>query len=146
MQENLARDQSPRLDWLTELRIVLVAADVDESGIFFQRCTEAAALPRSLPWPLIALHEGTGPGKPGAFLIGRRMGRAAREGVLRLDIRTNNGVIACRPDWARQSDVDDKDAYIQVPYVLEDAGAPVQPEDVRWVYIQDAELLGPLAP
>jgi hypothetical protein len=144
MQENLARDQSPRLDWLTELRIVLVAADVDESGIFFQRCTEAAALPRSLPWPLIALHDGAGPGQPGAFLIGRGMGRAARDGVLRLDIRTNNAVIACRPDWARQSDVDDKDAYVQVPYALDEVGAPVQPEDARWVYIQDAELLGPL--
>jgi hypothetical protein len=145
MQENLARDQSPRLDWLTELRIVLVAADVDESGIFFQLCSGAAALPRWLPWPLIALQEGADPGQPGAFLIGRGMARAARDGALRLDIRTSHSSMACRPDWERQGDVDDKEGYVHVPFVLEDTGAPVPPEAARWVYVQDAEILDPLA-
>lgn len=144
MQENLARDPSPRLDWLTELRIVLVAADVDESGIFFQLCTGAATLPRWLPWPLIALHEGAGPEQPGEFLIGRRMARAARDGALRLDIRTNDTSIVCRPDWERQGDVDDKDGYVHVPFVLEDASMPVLAGHGRWVYIQEAALVGPL--
>jgi hypothetical protein len=146
MQENLARDPSPRLDWLTELRIVLVAADVDESGIFFQLCTGAATLPRWLPWPLIALQEGANPEQPGAFLIGRGIARAARDGALRLDIRTNDASTVCCPDWERQGDVDDKQRYVHVPFVLEDTGPPVPPGNARWVYIQAAELLGPRGP
>jgi hypothetical protein len=146
MQENLARDQSPRLDWLTELRIVLVAADVDESGIFFQLCTHRADLPRWLPWPLVALQERNGLPHADAFLIGRGMAQAVQRGALWLDIRTSHASIACQPAWDRGVPVADKDDYVDVPFAVEDGGQPVASEARFWLYIGDVEVRGPLEP
>ncbi len=142
-QENLTRDQSPQLDWLTELRIVLVAADVDESGIFFQLCTRADAA-RWLPWPL-AMLPAADPAQLD-FLIGRGMARAVQRGVLRLDIRANRASIVCLPDWAHARAIDDKDTYLDVPFVAEDDGQPVPPAAISWLYIHAFEILGPLTP
>lgn len=143
MEENLTREQSPQLDWLTELRIVLVAADVDESGIFFQLCTRPDT-GRWLPWPLATL-PGSDPTRL-AFLIGRSMARAVQRGALRLDIRANRAAIPCLPDWDQARAIDDKEAYFDVPFGAEDDGRPVPPAEISWLYIHAIEILGPLAP
>ena len=122
---------------------MLVAADVDESGIFFQLCKRGDAA-RWLPWPLATL-PGSDPERLD-FLIGRGMARAVQRGALRLDIRANRASTVCLPDWAHARAIDDKDAYLDVPFVAEDDGQPVPPAEISWLYIHAFEIIDPLDP
>jgi hypothetical protein len=144
-EESLTREEGPQRDWLTELRIVLVAANVDESGIFFQLGARADMnRARWLPWPLATL-TGADPTRL-AFLIGRGMAQAVQRGALRLDIRANRAATPCLPDWQNARVIDDKDAYVDVSFVAEDGGQPLPATAISWLYIHAFEVLEPFAP